>query len=87
MLYLVLAVALAGDALDPIPAVDDAIVAADTAIALQEDIMELLEHLAATMEPAPDVVAPESPPVAQAPSEELPDSDSAGVSPLLAAVE
>ena len=87
MLYLVLAVALAGDALDPIPAMDDAIVAADAAIALQEDIMEMLEHLAWTMASAPDVVAPEAPAVVEAPSEEPPDSDSPGVSPLLVAVE
>tara|TARA_R110000751_G_scaffold30322_1_gene77680 strand:- start:240 stop:497 length:258 start_codon:yes stop_codon:yes gene_type:complete len=85
VLYLVLAVALAGDAPDPIPAMDDAIVAADEAIAAQQDIMELLEHLAAARAPAPDVVDPE--PIAAVEAEELADSDSPGLSPLLAAVE
>ena len=85
MLYLVLAVALAGDAPDPIPAMDEAIVAADEAIAAQQDIMELLEHLAAARAPVPDVVDPE--PIAAVEAEELADSDSPGVSPLLVAVE
>lgn len=85
MLYIVLAVALAGDATDPIPAMDDAIVAADEAIAAQQDIMELLEHLAASMDPAPDVVVPGLPTVVEA--EEPADSDSPGMSPLLVAVE
>jgi hypothetical protein len=66
---------------------DDAIVAADEAIAAQQDIMELLEHLAAARAPAPDVVDPEPTAVVEAEAEELADSDSPGVSPLLAAVE
>ena len=87
MLYLVLAVALAGDAPDPIPAMDEAIVAADEAIAAQQDILELLEDLAAARAPAPDTAVPETTAVVEAPSEEPGDSDSPGVSPLLVAVE
>ena len=47
--------------------------------------MELLEHLAAARAPVPDVVDPE--PIAAVEAEELADSDSPGVSPLLVAVE
>lgn len=85
MLSIVLAVALAGDAPDLIPAMDEAIVAADEAIAVQRDILDLLEELAAARAPAPDVVVPEIPTVVEA--EEPADSDSPGVSPLLVAVE
>jgi hypothetical protein len=85
VLYLVLAVALAGDAPDLIPAIDEAIVTAEEAIAAQRDILELLEELAAARAQAPDVVDPE--PTAVVEAEEPADSDSPGVSPLLAAVE
>ena len=87
MLYLVLAVALAGDAPDLIPAMDDAIVAADEAVAAQQNILELLEDLAAARAQAPDVVDPEPTAVVEAEAEEPSDSDSPGLSPLLAAVE
>ena len=83
MLYIVLAVALAGDAPDLIPAIDEAIVAAEEAIAAQRDIMDLLEELAAARAPAPDVVVSEPSPVVEAEAEEPSDSDSPGVSPLL----
>lgn len=85
MLSIVLAVALAGDAPDLIPAMDEAIVAADEAIAAQRDILELLEELAAARAPAPDVVDPE--PVAVVEAEEPADSDSPGVSPPLVQVQ
>tara|TARA_R110000824_G_scaffold359432_1_gene546987 strand:- start:117 stop:374 length:258 start_codon:yes stop_codon:yes gene_type:complete len=85
VLYLVLAVALAGDSPYLIPAMDEAIEAADEAIAAQQDIMELLEHLAAARAPVPDVVDPE--PAAVVETEEPGATDSPGVSPLLVAVE
>ena len=87
MLYLALAVALAGDAPDPIPAMDEAIVAADEAIAAQQDIMDLLEELAAARAPAPDVVDPEPTAVVEAEAVEPADSDSPGLSPLLVQVQ
>ena len=87
MLYLVLAVALAGDAPDLIPAIDEAIVTAEEAIAAQRDILELLEELAAARAQAPDVVDPEPAAVVEAESEEPSDSDSPGVSPLLVQVQ
>lgn len=79
MLHLVLAAALAGGAPDPIPAMDDAIVAADAAIAAQQEILVLLERLAEASAPDDVLADAEAPPTRApvpvvGPSASAPDS-------------